>query len=502
MAKKRVGARSRRAGIGGLIVAVAALAIVPRLRFDEPPRYDGAGYATLARSLAEGTGYRDITHPDSPPHVHFPPGYPLALAAIFRTFGPSVPPAHGFSVLCTLVAVWAFWRWWRRIEGRSVADLLGLALAANWTWARIGGSIQSEPLFLALEGMTLLLAGWTSRRGGIPRAALLGVVLGCCVLTRHVGACLVVAIGLDLWLRGRRASCLAALGFASIVVAPWVAWQARGGAGTQAELFRGNSVAGLVAGQVLFYARRTPDQVVGPFVEVATVFGRSPVVSLVATVGAFGFALLVVFGWIRLAVAPRRRLGGLIPLATLPLLLLWPFTEAGRFLIPLVPFLLIGAVEGSSAIVSKAGLSRRPRRVAAAILLAVSLPYSLYSLISDREGARIRTHADFDAACLWIASRVDHPGPILARHPADVAWLSGRQTIGIGSDDPGREIDRRGVAFLLVDDARYANAPASPLRVFAERSPDRVRLAWREGSISVFEVRPGRDAGQGGSPGL
>jgi len=42
---------------------------------------------------------------------------------------------------------------------------------------------------------------------------------------------------------------------------------------------------------------------------------------------------------------PRRRLAGLIALFTLALLLVWPFTEAGRFLFPIVPFLLVGATE-------------------------------------------------------------------------------------------------------------------------------------------------------------
>ncbi len=481
----------------------AAVAILPRLRSDEPPRYDGAGYATLARSLARGSGYRDITHPDATAHAHFPPGYPLALAAAFRLPGEQTRLAHGLSVGCTLIAVWAFWRSWLGTEARRVAYLLGLALAWNWTWVRAGGAIQSEPLFLALTGLTLLVAGWASRRGGLGRAAVVGLAVGLCILTRHVGACLTIAIGLDWWLKGRRTVTLAMLGVASAVVAPWVAWQARVGRGTQAELFRPGTLAGLVADQVVFYARRLPDQVFGPFVEVATVFGRSPMVAAVATAGAFGFASVVVLGWVRLARDPRRRLGGLVPMATVPLLLAWPFTEAGRFLVPLVPFVLEGAVEGLAAIARRLGPARRSRPIAAALVLAASIPYTAYSVIFDREGARIATHSEFDAACRWIAGRLDHPGPVLARHPADVAWLTGRHALSGDSGDIDGEIRRRRVAFLLIDDARYVNAPASPLGSFARRSPDRVRLAWGgDGSVRVYEVRPEPGAGQGGSAGV
>ncbi|MGB2612029.1 MAG: hypothetical protein WBC80_23905, partial [Isosphaeraceae bacterium] len=53
-----------------LIAVVAALAMVGQGDLTAPPRYDGAGYAVLARSLAAGTGYRAIDQPDRPGHAH------------------------------------------------------------------------------------------------------------------------------------------------------------------------------------------------------------------------------------------------------------------------------------------------------------------------------------------------------------------------------------------------------------------------------------------------
>ena len=97
----------------------------------------------------------------------------------------------------------------------------------------------------------------------------------------------------------------------------------------------------------LFYTRRLPDALTGPFVEVATVFARSRAIGLAATIAVASGRL----GHSRpgpgasSAMSPRRRLAGLVPLVTLPVLPIWPFTEAGRFLIPLVPCLLVGMVE-------------------------------------------------------------------------------------------------------------------------------------------------------------
>src|SRR5579883_349830 len=88
----------------GLIAAASALAACGQAVWSAPPRYDGAGYAVLARALLEGQGYRAIDHPDRPRHAHFPPGYPLLLAATWRITGISTTAARAASVLCIVGA--------------------------------------------------------------------------------------------------------------------------------------------------------------------------------------------------------------------------------------------------------------------------------------------------------------------------------------------------------------------------------------------------------------
>ena len=499
-----------------LILIVAAGSIGGSTRLDEPPRYDGAGYATLGLALSSGRGYRDVGHPDAPPHSHFPPGYPAALGLLWTLQGrPSLPSAHLLSIGCGLFAAWATYRWWLSTEPRAVAGLLGLALAANWTWGRVGGSIRSEPLYLAIGGLTLLLAGRAGRGGGIVDGAALGAAMGAGLLTRHVAACVALAVAIDLWLRGRRVAVASASITAALLVAPWVAWLARAGSRTQAGLFRLEAFPSLLADQALFYSRRIPDTVTGPFVEAATVFGRSPRLAWLATAWAVAASAVVVLGWARMIRSPRRRLGALIPLATMALLLAWPFTEAGRFLIPLVPSILMGAVEGLVPILKalrncpKTGSGtlefkvpdpvfgqflriRRPRRWAAGLVLAASLPYAAYSIVTDRAGAQRRTHEGFDEACRWIARSGLRPGPVLARYPADVAWLTGRPAVEVPAEGPAsiaRTIGRYRVAYLLVDEARFANADATPLPAYVRDAPDQVRLVWAgRGPVAVYEV--------------
>ena len=100
--------------------------------------------------------------------------------------------------------------------------------------------------------------------------------------------------------------------------------------------------------------------------------------------------------------------------------------------------MLVGATEGLAGLATFARLpvGRRPRLVAAWLILAGSLPYSAYALATDRAGAQRSGNADFDAACAWILQSGSEPGPILTRHPGEVYWQTGRQALAPGSSDP------------------------------------------------------------------
>ena len=281
----------------------------------------------------------------------------------------------------------------------------------------------------------------------------------------------------------------------TVLVLPWVVWLAMVHHRTQVGLLTQDGLPARIAGQALFYLQRLPDQITGPFVEVGTVLHRSPAVAVVANVWAAVATGIMVWGWIRALRTPRRRLAGIIAFTTLALLLVWPFTEAGRFLIPLVPFLLVGLTEGLAHVMALAGL-RRPRDWAVAIILVASVPYAAYSIVNGRADAQRRIHADFDAACQWIAGHATRPGPVLTRHPGEVFWQTGRLAVEPDSADPDaidRLIDRLGVTYLLIDEDRYVNAASSPLKQYVERYPDRVGFVWAGNpgmaSVRVFETR-------------
>lgn len=448
-----------------------------------------------ARRIATGRGYREINEPGSPWHDHFPPGYPATLALLWRFASRSVVVAHVFSASCTVVAVLLAWRWFRMIYPPRTALILGLALAINWTWARVGGSIQSEPWYMLWELLVVVIAVQAGRYNTSEIGVVLGLVLATSILIRHVGVCLTLAVVLDLGLRRRwKASLLAGL-ITVLLILPWVIWLAAVHHHPQLSLFTTDGLMDRIAGQAIFYYQRLPDQVAGPFVEVATVLQRSPAVATAANLWAAMVMGVIVWGWVRILRTHRRRLAGIIAFTTLSLLLIWPFTEAGRFLIPIVPVVLVGLTEGLASVITQARL-KRPRDWAVAIVLAISVPYPVYCIINGRAEAQRQSHAQFDAACRWIAGHATQPGPILSRHPGEVFWQTGHTAIEPNSSNPDaidRLIDRFGVTYLLIDDERYINAGLNPLTQYVEQYSNRTVFVWGSShgstSVRVFEIR-------------
>jgi hypothetical protein len=131
-----------------------------------------------------------------------------------------------------------------------------------------------------------------------------------------------------------------------------------------------------------------------------------------------------------------------------------------------------------------------PRRLAAGLVLLVAIPYPAYAILTHRAEAQRRSHADFDAACTWIAREAKHPGPVLTRHPGEVFWQTGRLVVSPESDDVAtlvRQIQDQHIAYILVDSDRFANAPPTPLARMVTELPGASRLVFA-GPVAVYEA--------------
>ncbi len=223
------------------IVGLIALNYLPVGGF-----YDDGLYTILAKSLATGQGYRFLNLPGTPAAVHYPPGYPLLLAVIWK-LGPAFPANvlwfKLLNVLLLSVIAWMTCRFAVRVLLLSPAVAMLAALLGTITIPMLvlATLVLSEPLFLALLLPALLLAERMTRQPPPTRrgAAVLGALSAAVMLVRSIGVLLVVAV-LVVWLVRRHWRAAAwYLGAALLVASPWLLWSSVH-AGDVAPVLRGS----------------------------------------------------------------------------------------------------------------------------------------------------------------------------------------------------------------------------------------------------------------------
>ncbi len=451
----------------------------------------------LAESIQTLGRYCNIEHPEKPPHYHFPPGYPSSLAALWSITGRSALAAHTASVSCTVIATLLAFYWFRQLYSLKVAFVLGIALAMNWQWVREGGAIRSEPLYFMLGQLAILLNA-RLRPGHQFEGALLGILLGIVMVTRHIGITIAVAVTIELVIRRQWRVLLSIIVMTSLIVFPWVIRLLTKSEHSQLRLLPDRNWLGVIGENSWFYSLRLPDVLSAPVVEVGTVFApeyRAVVIGVAMVVtGVLMAGIVLAFK------QDRTRFAAILVSTNLGLLFLWPFTEAGRFLVPLVPALLIIALEG--LVVFTSWLRLRLSRFKLAILLAVvAFPYSLYAIVTTKAAEERQSHYEVDAACDWIVKFGSQQGPVLSSYPAEVYWQTGCTGIkpAYTTETILAEIERYQVGYLLVAPNRFASAPDDPLvRLYAEH-PEMLRVVWKspEGGVKVLKTAVDRVTPEG-----
>lgn len=188
--------------------------------------FDDAIYALLGKAIATGEGLVYPQLPGSPPAIHYPPLFPLVLAAVWK-IAPPFPASVMWLKLVNpillgvgagVMVVVA-----RRVLRLPLVAAVGTALLGfvSVPAMMLGSVLLSEPLFF----LTFFVAVWGAARlvedGGLRWAVVAGVAVAAVILTRTIGGVLLPAVLLTLaWERRWRDAAVFAL--ATIVcIAPW-----------------------------------------------------------------------------------------------------------------------------------------------------------------------------------------------------------------------------------------------------------------------------------------
>jgi hypothetical protein len=191
--------------------------------------HDDGIYVLLARSIATGGGFHYSHLVGAPAAIHYPPLYPLFLAAAWRVapnFPDNIPFLLGLNAALLGIAAVAWWRlamtrlaW---MPATAAAGAVAAFLASPML--TLASALLSEPFFAALLFPVLLLSERTADSANVHRAVVTGALIGALMLVRTHGVALLIACVFVLALRRRWRDAAATFGTALVMQIPWALW--------------------------------------------------------------------------------------------------------------------------------------------------------------------------------------------------------------------------------------------------------------------------------------
>lgn len=476
-------------------------------RFPDTPQLGMAGddvmYMGVARSLADGQGYREAALPGNPWQTKYPPGYPVMLAAILKVS----PAAQSFWIIAhswvwlALASVTLTWAMRQTGLTPMQAAVIGALWAANPSGANAGVLALADAPFCALLFLVLGLllrldkaASWN--------AAHVGLIMGMACLIRSAG--MIAICGLVGWLLWRRNFRTAFWFGASASVLPalwmlWSHWHLPSGYGPVAEFYfsyssrwlqtvREAGLESILVTNARFTLKSLADWLV-PF-ETGLVLQTLAYIVLVA----FGCAALAEWK------------GGPVTAVALTMAafqLIWNWSPNGRFFLPVAPAFLGAGVTM---------LSSRPAFLRIFILAVVAIAdvYGTSDLARDYASWK---DAGFAPVYTFIKTELPSEAAILGD---ERVWLStGRRVVGMpmpmeyfyrrlpdsqmeffmSYKDVARQFAARYVLLEPWDGVRW-NVPFERAEQFADamRSDPDLERIFSQNGVELFRIR-GHDPG-------
>ena len=508
-------------GGGAAPAALVAAHVLLALLVFEPTLFPGADaghYMVLGESLRSGLGFRDIQLPGSPWHAKFPPGYPLILA-VSGWFG-SLQLFKAVSLAFAAGAVWLTYRIAGAFVGKRVAFVAAGLFAITPVLLDFSHRVLSEAAFtcllLAVVGATL----------GDRRVGAVALAAGAAAFfTRTAG--LAVLLTLVVWtlLARDRRRCVAAILVSMACIIGWAAYQNFAQPtqpGYLQQLIQENPYipsAGTV-GFADFPARAAQNLWRYVSSEFPGSFGfatqRRGTVALTAVVGII-MSSLALAGWLRSAVT-RLSVAHLLVALYLGLILLWPpvWTDR-RFLLPILPLLVVFGSVGATAAIERVGarIGYGVVGLVTGIVIATAL-ISAGSLVPSRVACQFSyrngqpcdrpQYTEFYAMGRWAAENTPKGSVIANRSPATFFLFSRRQgDLYPYSKDPSavlRGLEEMGSDYVLVD--RLSATTRMYLIPAIGANLDRFEIAHtvggEDGTVLLRMLRAPRTASLSGRP--
>lgn len=450
--------------VTGVLVAVIALAIalVAVPNWPAGVFQDDGIYVVLGKALSSGAGYRYLNLPGAPYATHYPPGYPLVLALLWK-LSPEFPQNVAVFTFANagFLALAAFftYRFSQRLGLSTLGSAaVGIAGTVSIPALIFGVFVLSEPMFMAALLVVLLYAERETEDCGWREALFVGLAGGALAMVRTTGMFVVPAFAFVLLLRRRFVPAVLALSGCAVFIVPWKLWVAAHGAEVPAVLlgkygpydaWLTNAISAHGAPFVWDVVVRNMRALYGMLWVMFTGGESSPSLlhvpaALVAT------ALLAIGAW---RLAKRAPVTAWFVAAYMALVIIWPF-EPTRFVWALLPIFGVMLALGIGFIRSRApthAAQRVARGFALALAALLIAGFALYNVNGVHQGWRDSvprvTAARATPVVEWVRAST-RPTDIIAMEDDPLVYLyTGRRAIPVGTFTPEEYLNEQTYAF-------------------------------------------------------
>ena len=325
---------------------------------------DNASYYILGKSLAAGEGYADLSSPAMKPHNHYPPGYPLIISTII-TINNSLEAVKLINGIFLFIALLLLFKIFEAITGDRKIALVGIVLLIfNSHLLYYSTIIMSEISFLLFSALGIWILIKLDFQKPIHKnklfyLSLLSLVAA--VYIRTAGIALVGGVLLLLLVNKNWKYLLGyTIGFL-ILYLPWIIrGQNLGGSSYTRQLkminpYRpelgmadfGDVITRIITNILRYISKEIPNATF-PFIETnyreVAGFGEYLIGLIIIGLAIYGLIKLRNFKWLIIFYL----------LASAGILLIWPSTWVGvRFILPVMPFILISVLYGFKLLIDK-----------------------------------------------------------------------------------------------------------------------------------------------------
>ncbi len=461
---------------------------------------DNAQFVVLGQSLAEGSGYKTISHPKPSVHTKYPFGFP-ALIALFY------PVLHlhylGYKIVVFLFSIATLYFLFKWLESDTLPLLFSflLLIALNLKLIEYSSLILSETPFLFF----VILGFYQFKKFDKFKTShhfIFGMLIwGIAYYIRTIGIVLFPSLFLYLLIRKEYKWLIVSVLMTLTIIAPWQLWiKAHGGTSYLVGLQLKNPHLGKITVSEIF-SQRIPLNFRGYFLTFIpeTLFPVFKAQPFMLRDWFGGILTLNVLAGFIIDFRKKWDLKGWYFLGTLGVVLLWPEVwMSERFLFGIIPLIVFYFIRFNEWFIKKFVKHANLQNNLFVLITTIYLT-TLIALQFNFKNPQTHYNPDwvnYKRSVLWLKNNTPANAVIVCRKPYLAYLWSGKKTLGIPASFNKKKIYRRfndaGVTHLIFDSFYWTSTTKRYLGPLIQknRADFSMVYALKNPPTYVFEFKP------------